>query len=221
VEGRIGHRFSDRALLAQALTHRSYSQEVSPPQEDNERLEFLGDAVLQLIVTDRLWGEDLTADEGTLTRRRSERVSGRAIARLAREVGLADYLRLGRGEEKTGGRKKASIQADAFEALVGAIYLDAGYAACAQWVESWLWRDPQEGELADVDFKSRLQEIFQSRGQRPPLYRVVRESGPEHKKVFDVEVHQGGKVLGRGRGTTKKAAEQAAARESLGAKKGR
>jgi len=213
VEERIGRRFADPMLLLQALTHRSYSQELSPPEEDNQRLEFLGDAVLQLVVTDRLWRELRSADEGSLTRRRSERVSGRALARAAQRVGLAEFLRLGRGEEKTGGRAKASIMADAFEALVGALYLDAGYDACAQWAEARLWDPPPEAD--EADYKSLLQEALQRRGRRLPVYRVVHESGPEHKKVFEVEARHEGEVLGRGAGATKKAAEQAAARESL------
>lgn len=216
VEERIRHRFSDRALLVQALTHRSFSQEVSPPGEDNQRLEFLGDAVLQLIVTERLWREHAGADEGDLTRMRSERVSGQALARAARRLGIAEYLRLGRGEEKTGGRAKASIMADAFEALVGAIYLDAGYPACVPWVEGWLWGDAPGGEDSDsFDYKSQLQETLQRQGRKLPLYTVAHESGPEHLKVFEVEVCCGDRLLGRGAGASKKAAEQAAARESL------
>ncbi|MBI2178589.1 MAG: ribonuclease III [Candidatus Tectomicrobia bacterium] len=216
IESRVGHRFFDRLLLVQALTHRSFSQESTPPGPDNQRLEFLGDAVLQLIVTERLWREFDGADEGDLTRRRSERVSGQALARAAHRVGLAEYLRLGKGEEKTGGRAKASIMADAFEALVGALYLDAGYPACVRWVEGWLWNSqPGAADEDSFDYKSQLQEALQRVSRRLPLYAVIHESGPEHLKVFEVEVRHDGRLLGRGAGTTKKAAEQAAARESL------
>ncbi|MBI3127279.1 MAG: ribonuclease III [Candidatus Tectomicrobia bacterium] len=221
IEGRIGHRFADPSLLVQALTHRSFSQESIPPGPDNQRLEFLGDAVLQLIVTERLWRGHGEADEGDLTRMRSERVSGQALARAARRLGIADYLRLGRGEEKTGGRGKASIMADAFEALVGALYLDAGYPACVRWVEDRLWEaSPEEANGDGLDYKSQLQEALQRHSRRLPLYTVIRESGPEHLKVFEVEVRHDGRVLGQGTGTTKKAAEQAAARESLRALEG-
>ena len=167
-------------------------------------------------MTERLWREFDGADEGDLTRRRSERVSGQALARAARRVGLAGYLRLGRGEEKTGGRAKASIMADAFEALVGAVYLDAGYPACVRWAEGWLWDSSPEAAGDDsLDYKSQLQEALQRVSRRLPLYTVVHEDGPEHHKVFEVEVRHDGRLLGRGAGTTKKAAEQAAARESL------
>ncbi len=214
-ETRIGHRFGDPLLLLQALTHRSYSQETDSPAPDNQRLEFLGDAVLQLVVTERLWSELGEADEGELTRRRSERVSGRTLAKVARRLGLPEFLRLGRGEEKTGGREKDSILADAFEALVGAVFLDAGYAGCAGRVASWLW--DESAVPVSADYKSRLQEAIQRRGIHLPDYRLVRERGPEHEKTFEVEVRYDGRILGQGSGTSKKAAEQAAARESLAA----
>ncbi|MDA0999257.1 MAG: ribonuclease III [bacterium] len=213
VEFAIGYRFSDRALLRQALTHRSYAQELMPPIEDNQRLEFLGDAVLQLIVTERLWREHEEDDEGALTRQRSERVSGHALAKASRRMNLSDHILLGKGEEKTAGRQKPSIQADAVEALVGAIFLDAGYDTCAERVMEWLWTGKKPS--GNVDYKSRLQEALQGMGGKPPVYKVVQESGPEHEKVFEVEVRFDGKVYGRGTGTTKKNAEQFAAHESL------
>jgi ribonuclease-3 len=172
-----------------------------------------------LIVTKRLWTELKEEDEGVLTRRRSERVSGRALARVAREMDLAACLRLGKGELKTDGRQKPSIMADALEAVVGAIYLDAGYAQCAEVVESWLWKGVEDN-LADVlaeDHKSQLQQELQRLGKRLPAYRVKSESGPEHDKIFKVEVHHGGQVLGVGSGKSKKEAEQAAAQESIAA----
>lgn len=216
LEHTIGHSFSDADLLLQAITHRSYAQESSPPEGDNERLEFLGDAVLELIVTRRLWSDLSEEDEGVLTRRRSEKVSGRALAKVARQMGLSEFLRLGRGELKTGGRQKPSILADALEALVGAIYLDAGYVKCAKLVESWLWGEENaEKDGDDADYKSILQEEMQRKEQRLPAYYVTKESGPEHQKVFEVEVRNGKKVLGRGTGKNKKEAEQAAAHESL------
>ena len=220
LEQKIGYGFSDSQIFLQALTHRSYSQEVIPPEEDNERLEFLGDAVLQLIVTKRLWIELVKEDEGILTRRRSEKVSGRALAKVARAMGLADFLRLGKGELKTGGRQKPSILADSLEAIVGAIYLDAGYERCAEVVESWLWRAPEDGEddILANDYKSNLQQELQQKSKRLPVYHVLSESGPEHNKIFRVEVRHGGRVLGTGQGRNKKEAEQAAARQSILAK---
>ena len=218
LERSIGYRFSDADLLLQAVTHRSYAQETSPPESDNERLEFLGDAVLQLIVTRRLWSELSEEDEGILTRRRSEKVSGRALAKVARQMGLSGYLRLGKGELKTGGRQKPSILADALEALVGAVYLDAGHVRCAELVESWLWNGENAGKASDdTDYKSMLQEKLQRKDQRLPTYLVTSETGPEHQKMFEVVVRHGDKELGQGVGKNKKEAEQAAARESLSA----
>ncbi len=176
----------------------------------------MGDAVLQLIVTEKLWKDFPMDDEGVLTHLRSERVNGRSLANVFKRRGLGEFLRLGKGEEKTGGRKKPSIQAGAFEALVGAIYLDAGYALCAQWAESWFWPPGlNEEDVLSQDFKSRLQRLAQQNGDKPPGYRLVRESGPEHEKEFEVEVRLGRKVMGRGQGTTKKAAEQVAAKEAV------
>ena len=216
IETRVGHSFSDKELLVRALTHRSFSQESAAPALDNERLEFLGDAVLQLIVTEKLWRDFPMDDEGVLTHLRSERVNGRSLAGIFRRRGLGDFLRLGKGEEKTGGRQKPSIQAGAVEALVGAVYLDAGYTRCANWAESWFWSAGlDEEELLSQDFKSLLQRLAQKNGNKPPGYRLVRESGPEHEKEFEVEVRLGRKVMGRGQGATKKAAEQVAAKEAV------
>lgn len=213
LEASIAYRFSGRALLRKALTHRSYAQEAIPPIEDNQRLEFLGDAVLQLVVTERLWREHTEDDEGILTRRRSEQVSGHALAKAARRMHLPDYILFGKGEEKTGGQQKPSIQADAFEALVGAVFLDAGFEACAERVLAWLWTEKTSS--GKVDYKSRLQETLQGRGGSPPVYEVIREMGLEHEKVFEVEVRFEGKTYGQGTGTTKKNAEQLAAQASL------
>lgn len=176
----------------------------------------MGDAVLQLIVTEKLWKDFPADDEGVLTHLRSERVNGRSLAGLFRRRGLGNYLRLGKGEEKTGGRQKPSIQAGAVEAIVGAIYLDAGYTRCVQWAESWFWSAGlNEKNVLSQDFKSQLQRLAQQNGNKPPGYRLVRESGPEHEKEFEVEVRLGRKVMGRGQGSTKKAAEQVAAKEAV------
>ncbi|MCY3824447.1 MAG: ribonuclease III [Nitrospinae bacterium] len=216
IETQVGYSFSNKELLVRALTHRSFSQESSTPTSDNERLEFLGDAVLQLIVTEKLWKDFPADDEGVLTHMRSERVNGRTLAGVFKRRGLGNFIRLGKGEEKTGGRQKPSIQAGAVEALVGAIYLDAGYARCTQWAQSWFWAAGlNEEDVLSQDFKSQLQRLAQKNGNKPPGYRLVRESGPEHEKKFEVEVRLGRKVMGRGQGTTKKAAEQVAAKEAV------
>jgi ribonuclease-3 len=152
-------------------------------------------------------------DEGILTRKRSEKVSGRALAKAARQLELDRFIRLGRGEEKTGGREKASILADTLEALVGAVYLDSNFQTCSELVIRWT--SQSEMNVNNTDFKSKLQEILQRKEGVQPVYRVIREYGPEHEKVFEVEVYCQGDALGRGAGITKKAAEQAAARESL------
>ncbi len=167
-------------------------------------------------MTERLWKEYPTEDEGVLTHLRSERVNGRSLASFFQRNGLGTFLRLGKGEEKTGGRDKPSILAGACEALVGAVYLDAGYAGCARWARSWFWPSGlDEEEVLSQDFKSLLQRLAQKNGDKPPGYRLVKESGPEHEKEFEVEVRLGRRVMGRGHGTTKKAAEQMAAEEAV------
>jgi ribonuclease-3 len=213
LEQRIGHRFSDRELLARALTHRSYANENRHPSiGDNERLEFLGDAVLDLIVGYRLYVLHAEADEGTLSRLRAELVSAPSLARLARELALGDCLLLGRGEDRGGGRDRENLQADGLEALIGAIFLDAGYAA-AEAVVGRLFAPFLQVSAASAghDFKTRLQEYLQAHRQQRPEYRLIASHGPDHQRHYEVEVLVDGVVLGRGEGTTKKRAEQEAA----------
>jgi ribonuclease-3 len=216
LEERLGHRFADRVLLARALTHRSYANESRDPEVvDNERLEFLGDAVLDMVVGHLLLITHAAADEGELSRQRAELVSEPSLARLARELLLGDCLLLGRGECRSGGRSKESLLANTLEALFGAVFLDAGYVA-ADGVIRRLFAPLLHAQSSQVgqDYKTRLQERLQAQRQRPE-YRLVAACGPDHQRHYQIEVLMVDSVLGRGEGTTKKRAEQDAARQAL------
>lgn len=218
LEQRIGHRFSNRDLLARALTHRSYANEHRELSTgDNERLEFLGDAVLGLIVGHRLYLLPEGADEGDLSRLRADLVSAPSLARLARQLALGDCLLLGRGEERGGGRDRENLLADGLEAVVGAVFLDAGYAAAEAVVGRLFASLLQLSAVAPGhdDYKTRLQELLQARRQQRPEYRLVTTSGPDHQRCYEMEVLVAETVLGRGKGSTKKRAEQEAARWAL------
>jgi len=219
LEAALGHRFSDRRLLERALTHRSWAHEAGRPVADAyERLEFLGDALLGFLVSHRLWKDDPAAPEGTLTRRKQAVVRTDALARAARTLGLGQALRLGRGELRTGGRAKPSLLADVFEAVLGAIFVDAGIRASRSFVTRHLGRAiDSTRELAEVadDYKTRLQERVQARLRSTPAYRIVRKSGLAHAPRFTAEVRVDGRVLGVGKGSSRKQAEQQAAREAL------
>lgn len=210
----LGYRFSDSALLEAALTHRSFQAE-NNEVADNERLEFLGDAVLGLSVTTYLYSSYPMMSEGEMAKVRAASVSRDELSAAAAEVELQDYLRLGRGEEVTGGRAKASILANAMEAVIGAIYLDSDLEQASQVVLS-LWADRirlRAQRPGGADHKTRLQEVLAATG-RTPIY-VVEGSGPDHRKLFYAEVHVGGKVRGHGNGASKREAEQEAARAAL------
>ncbi len=211
---RIGYRFDDEELLDLALRHRSWCAEHGGV-DSNERLEFLGDAVLGVIVTDHLFRTSPTSSEGVLARRRSELVSANALAGVARAVGLGDALLLGKGEEATGGRAKTSILADAMEGVLGAVYLDGGIDAATTVVLGLLDERIDGVVSGDVasDHKSRLQEVAAHRFGELPRYDLT-EDGPEHEKRFRAVVRLGGADWGEGEGRTKKEAEQAAAREA-------
>lgn len=211
----VGHGFRDEALLWQALTHRSYVNECADPTvRDNERFEFLGDAVIDLVVSAELMARYPEAREGPLSKMRAAIVSEGALARVAEAVGLGEALRLGRGEELSGGRKKPSILSDAFEALMAAVYLDAGLEKVTEVLAPRL-RFPDEAALERGDPKTELQQRIQAARHITPSYRLVEESGPDHSKLFSVEILVGGEVLGRGEGRTKKEAEQRAAAQVL------
>ena len=219
LERRLGYTFTDRDLLERALTHRSYAREdETGAVEDNESLEFLGDAVLGLVIADRLFRDFPDYDEGRKSKARAQMVSGACLAEMGVTLQLGDHLRLGRGEEKTGGRRKRSLLADAFEAIVGAIHVDGGYVAAAAFVDRsfrpLFERLRREGAVAR-DFKSSLQECLQARDGPKLEYRLVGVTGPAHRQKFAVEVWIADRGVAIGSGQTKKEAEQEAARKAL------
>jgi ribonuclease III len=214
LEERLGVRFEDRSLLSQALVHRSYAFERGGI-EPNERLEFLGDAVLSVIVTTLLYERLPEAPEGTLAKLRAAAVKERALADISRELGLGRFVRLGKGETASGGAEKESILADVFEAVLGAFYLDQGFDAADRLVRE-LYED-RLGDLAAkgpaLDYKTSLQELVAARYETVPVYELA-EEGPDHEKRFTATVAVAGEIRGRGTGGSKKKAEQAAAREA-------
>jgi ribonuclease III len=221
LESRLDHRFRQPAYLERALTHSSYAHEAAQDpdigREDNEALEFLGDAVLSFLTAEMIYRERPEAPEGIMSRAKAGLVSDANLARTARQLDLGSYLRLGVGEERSGGRGKASLLAGALEALLAAVFLDGGIGPARRVVER-LFRDQLDagtpvGPAADA--KTALQELLQGRGHVAPTYRVVDESGPDHRKRFQVEVIADGEVRGAGEGPSKKAAEQRAARAAL------
>lgn len=218
LERALGHRFTDRQLLLDALTHRSYAYEFAGPGVlSNERLEFLGDAVLGMIASDLVFRAHPQATEGELTDLRAALVRASTLAGFARRLDVGPHLRLGRGEDATGGRGRDLLLARAFEALIGAVYMDGGLKAARRVLEPLL-----TAEMARLarrrtikDAKSLLQEVAQARLGITPHYRLVREEGPSHDRTFVVEVVLGTLVAGRGEGRSKRQAEQAAAAEAL------
>jgi ribonuclease III len=217
LEERLGHRFRDLSLLDRALTHTSRANEsLGQKLLDNEPLEFLGDAVLGFVVADLLHRRDPDGDEGVKSKARAHLVSASSLARCAAELGLPDLLLLGRGEEKTGGREKTALWADAYEALIAALYLDGGLEAAHRFVRDELARE-LEGNLdtAARDHKSALQEWLQARSSPVPEYVVAAEEGPSHRKRFRIQCVVDGRVLSEGQGFSKKEAQQEAARLAL------
>lgn len=223
LEEALGYVFEDRALLERALTHRSYANERRNIKYDNQRLEFLGDSVLGLVIAEALFLEDEKAPEGALSSQLSELVCETALVERAEAILLGDYLLLGRGEEQTGGRRKDALLGDAFEAVLGAIFLDGGHEAARQVILAHFEQaieqviSQQGGAKAKSprDFKSLLQRVVQSRHSVRPQYRIVEVLGPPHERVFTAEVMVKAHLLGQGEGTSKKAAEQAAAAQAL------
>jgi ribonuclease-3 len=209
-------QFKNPAALARALTHRSYLNENDDVYEDNERLEFLGDAVLDLVAAELLYQRLPEMREGRLTRLRASLVSAERFAALAQSLGLGARIRMGRGEEASGGRTRPSMLSDAFEAVIGAYYLDSGLQAVREFMEP-LFAPLLEQVIrddTDVDDKSLLQEWSQAERRQTPRYRVVSESGPDHERTFVVQVSLGDAVVGQGEGRSKRAAEQAAAADA-------
>lgn len=215
-ERRLGYTFRDRDLLRLALTHRSYANERQLAAQ-NERLEFLGDAVLGLITAAVLYHQHSDLPEGELSRRKSYLVSEPTLATLAGRVALGDVLRLGVGEDRSGGRNKPSLLADTLEAVFGAAYLDGGMPGSRTVIEPLLFQEMEETDDWDRrDSKTRLQELVQGRGLVVPRYVLIEEHGPDHNKTFTVECRVGGRAVGLGSGGSKKAAEQDAALDALG-----
>ena len=218
LESRIGHRFGDPSLCEAALTHKSWLNEAPPAagRRDNERLEFLGDAVLALVISDLLMRTFPDRSEGELSKTRAVIVSEAGLAKAAEGVGLGQWIFLGRGEDLAGGRRKPSILSDALEALFGAIYLDGGLRAAQSVAERMFGQVLSDAEKdTRLDHKSRLQERAQATLQTTPVYTVVREDGPDHDKRFEVAIALGGREYGRAIGRSKKEAEQNAAAQAL------
>ena len=215
LEKKIGYDFRDFFLLKTAMMHSSYTNERHLEKyRCNERLEFLGDAVLELVSSEFLFRESPRVSEGELTKTRASMVCEPSLAMCARDIGLGDYLLLGKGEEATGGRKRDSITSDAMEALIGAIYLDGGFTSAKEFIHRFVLTDLEDKKLF-YDSKTILQEMVQADRNKEISYRLVGEKGPDHNKSFSVEVLIGGEVCGAGQGRTKKAAEQQAAYEAI------
>jgi len=214
----LQYRFSDAGLLKKALTHSSYANEITgDPDNGNERLEFLGDAILDAVISVYLFGKYESKEEGDLTRLRALIVCEKSLSSAGKATGINEYILLGRGEELGGGRQRSSIVADAVEAIIGAVYLDGGMDA-AQKVVLGLLRETIPAAidgLLFMDHKTELQEWLQHRGRGEPYYRILSEEGPDHAKIFTASVNAGRDRLGVGSGRSKKEAEQEAARDAL------
>lgn len=224
LQDRIGYRFGDRRILIQSLTHTSYGHEhlrnLSPLLRDNERLEFLGDSVLGVVISDMLLETFASADEGQLSRVRAAVVNEKTLAEIARSIDLAQCLRLGKGEMLSGGKEKASILSSALEAVIAAIYLDGGFNAVYPIVRH-LFRPLFDSFKSDPNFlpfqdhKTQFQEYTQSRWKVTPTYHLIHAEGPDHAKTFQVEIHMNGNIVGNAIGKSIKEAEQNAARSAL------
>ena len=215
IQHKIGYQFHNKELLKSALMHSSYTNEMHLPKyRCNERLEFLGDAVLELISSEFLFFNNQKTQEGELTRMRASVVCEPSLAFCAREIGLGDYLLLGKGEEVTGGRKRDSVTSDALEALIGAIYLDGGFASAKEFILKFVLNDLEHKKLF-YDSKTILQELVQAHFEEMVSYHLIKEEGPDHNKIFTVEAHVGDECYGEGSGRTKKAAEQEAAYHAI------
>ena len=215
LQERIGYTFRRQELLKSALMHSSYTNETHLPKyKCNERLEFLGDAVLELVSSEFLFFADRKMPEGELTKTRASMVCEPSLAFCAREIELGKYLFMGRGEENTGGRERDSITSDALEALIGAIYLDGGFANAKEFILKFVLNDLEHKKLF-YDSKTILQEIVQARGTELLSYELLEETGPDHNKTFQVAALIGSQEISRGFGRTKKAAEQRAAYQAI------
>lgn len=215
-EAQIGYQFQNKKLLVEALTHSSYANEGKKHLHNNERLEFLGDSVLSVIVAEYLFMHFKHIPEGELTRLRASLVCEQALYEFSKKIHLGEFLLLGRGEENTGGRERPSILSDAFEAVIAAIYLDGGMEAAKPYVLSFIPKDLSPKKSPNFsDYKTTLQEIIQQNREEKVEYVLTSESGPDHNKTFEIEIHLNSNIISMGTGKSKKQAEQNAAKEAL------
>ena len=215
LEEKLGYVFQDRSLLENALTHSSCANESRGKLQSNERLEFLGDSILGMVVADHLYRNHPDLPEGELTRTRAALVCEESLVEVAAELNLGEYLRLGKGEESGGGRHRPSIQADAVEAVLAAVYLDGGIGSARKIIQRYILCREIEGLNSSRDYKTALQELVQRESGQVLKYRLTGEEGPDHDKRFFVEVDLNGAPLGSGKGHSKKEAEQMAAKAAI------
>ena len=217
LETKLNYKFNNIKLLESALIHSSYANEVRGNTHSNERLEFLGDSVLSIIVSEHIYNKYPNMPEGELTRLRASLVCEKSLCAFSRELGIGEFLKLGKGEDKNGGRERDSILADAFEAVLASIYLDGGMAAARKHVMNTLLLDLKHHCFEDnfKDYKTTVQEIIQRNPEESVTYILIDESGPDHDKSFTVEVHLNSNTIGTGTGKSKKQAEQMAAKQAL------
>ena len=214
-EEKIKYQFKDKSLLVEALTHSSYANEIRNGLKCNERMEFLGDAVLSIVTAELLYSKFPDMPEGELSKLRSSLVCTAELSQFAKDISLGEYLLLGKGEQNTGGSERPSILENAFEALIAAVYLDGGMECAKVHILRFLNAALENHQINFKDYKTQLQEIIQQNPDETLNYVIVGESGPDHDKRFDVEVHLNSNVIGRGTGKSKKQAEQEAAKEAL------
>lgn len=215
LEERIEYKFKDRSLLIEALTHSSYANEQKRGLNCNERMEFLGDAVLSIVSAEFLYSSFPKMPEGELSKLRASLVCTNSLSGFANEIQLGEFLFLGNGESKSGGSERPSNLEDAFEALIAAIYLDGGMECAKKHILRFLTKALQNHKIDFVDYKTKLQEIVQQNPDEKLNYVIIGESGPAHDRVFEIEVHLNSNVIGKGKGKSKKQAEQEAAKEAL------
>lgn len=216
LERNLGYTFKNIRLLENALTHSSYANEARGGIQSNERLEFLGDSVLSVVVSDYIYKKFHSLPEGELTKLRASLVCEKSLCSFSRELELGSFLKLGKGEEKVGGRERDSILADAFEAVLAAMYLDGGMEVARNHVMRFVLKELEHtDDEVFKDYKTALQEIIQRNPEESVSYFLIGESGPDHNKEFEVEVRLNSNVIGKGKGRSKKAAEQMAAKQAL------
>ena len=215
LEEKLGYTFQDKSLLENALTHSSCANESKGRLHSNERLEFLGDSILGMVVAEHLYRNHPDLPEGELTRTRAALVCEESLVEVAHDLGLGDYLKLGKGEEAGGGRTRPSIRADAVEAVLAAVYLDGGIGSARKIIQKYILSREIEGLNSQRDYKTALQELIQRESGQSLKYRLTGSEGPDHDKRFFVEVDLNGQPVGAGKGRSKKEAEQMAAKAAL------